>query len=202
MRSDDRVEELMDEALRSYAEGVEVPETRVAIARVMERARVLEARTQAWVWAVVVPAIVCLLAVVAVGAAWLIPGSRVAEIAWVPKAPGVVSGTEGISPGSGWYAKSSRGSASESRARKSLAHQDGAPGIRLASAPSSAQRLPKMAVFPTPRPLTPEEQALLVFAAQASPAAKKEVIEAERHLGDPIVIAELKIDPLDDKSRE
>jgi len=48
----------------------------------------------------------------------------------------------------------------------------------------------------------PEEQALLVFAAQASPAAKKEVIEAERHLGDPIVIAELKIDPLDDKSRE
>jgi hypothetical protein len=202
MRSDDRVEELMDEALRSYAEGVEVPETRVAIARVMERARELVARTQAWVWAVVVPAIVCLLAVVAVGAAWLIPGSRVAEIAWVPKAPGVVSGTEGISPGSGWYAKSSRGSASESRARKSLAHQDRAPGIRLASAPSSAQRLPKMAVFPTPRPLTPEEQALLVFAAQASPAAKKEVIEAERHLGDPIVIAELKIDPLDDKSRE
>jgi RNA binding exosome subunit len=59
-----------------------------------------------------------------------------------------------------------------------------------------------MEVFPTPRPLTAEEQALVTFAAQASPAAKREVIEAERHLGDPIVIAELKIHPLDEKDRK
>jgi hypothetical protein len=57
-------------------------------------------------------------------------------------------------------------------------------------------RLPKMDVFPTPRPLTAEERALVAFASQASPEMKKQVVEAERHLGDPIAIAQLKIEPL------
>jgi hypothetical protein len=72
----------------------------------------------------------------------------------------------------------------------------------LALEPASAHRLPKLEVFPAPRALTAEERALVVFATQGSPAAKKEVIEAEKHLGDPITISDLKIEPLEDKSRE
>jgi hypothetical protein len=51
-------------------------------------------------------------------------------------------------------------------------------------------------VFPTPRPLTAEERGLVAFASEASPELKKQVVEAERHMGDPITIAELKIAPL------
>jgi RNA binding exosome subunit len=58
--------------------------------------------------------------------------------------------------------------------------------------------LPKLEVFPTLRPLTAEEQALVAFAEQATPEQKKQVMEAEQHLGDPIAIAELKIRPLDE----
>ena len=64
------------------------------------------------------------------------------------------------------------------------------------------RQLPKMEVFPTPRPLTAEEQALMVFTEKTTPEVKKQVVEAEKHLGDPIAIAELKIRPLDEEDRE
>ena len=63
-------------------------------------------------------------------------------------------------------------------------------------------KLPKMEVFPTPRPLTTEEQALMAFVEQTTPEVKKQVVEAEKHLGDPIAIAELKIRPLDKEDRD
>jgi RNA binding exosome subunit len=53
-----------------------------------------------------------------------------------------------------------------------------------------------MEVFPAPRSLTAEEQALVAFAQQGSWEAKKQVVEAQAHLGDPIAIAELEITPL------
>jgi len=58
-------------------------------------------------------------------------------------------------------------------------------------------QLPKLAVFPTPAPLTPEEQALMRFAEQAQPGTQHAVLEAQKHLGDPITIAKLRIRPLD-----
>jgi hypothetical protein len=187
MRSDDRAEQLMDAALRSYTERVEVPETRVAVARVMERALAEESWGRfSWLaWGAV--AVGCLVAMGVVFAVWVTRAPRMPEIAWVPKTPGVVDSYA-------WTSRSVPGRSIElprSARSKNGRDQNEVPNV-----------LPKMAVFPTPRPLTAEEQALAAFAAQASPAAKKEVIEAERHLGDPIVIAELKIDPLEEKVRE
>src|ERR1700691_2494490 len=86
MRGDERMEERIDAALRSYAEPAEIPEARVVVARVMELAG-SEGRRFGWWW-VVVPAAVCLL-VALVGVVWMMRGARVPETAWVPRAPGV-----------------------------------------------------------------------------------------------------------------
>jgi hypothetical protein len=200
MRGDEQMEELIDAALRSYAEPGEIPEARVAAARVMERARAAESRRRFWWWVVVVPAAACLL-VAMVGEIWMTRAARVPEIAWAPKAPGVVKGDKGIpqrlKPDS---SRSIDGTAEAVPLQNGLA----APkAVQVATAGVLEKRqLPKMEVFPTPRPLTAEEQALTVFTEKTTPEVKKQVVEAEKHLGDPIAIAELKIRPLDEEDRE
>jgi hypothetical protein len=180
MRSDERMEELIDSALRSYAEPGEIPEARVVAARVISQAA--EGRRFGWWW-LVVGATACLL-VALVGAVWMMRGARVPEIAWVPKAPVV---------GAGLGAPGIRGRSLETRG----------PSLRSLARPSLRMtKLPKMEVFPTPRPLTAEEQALTVFTEKTTPEVKKQVVEAEKHLGDPIAIAELKIRPLDEEDRQ
>jgi hypothetical protein len=181
MRGDDRVDEVIDAALRTYAEPREMPDARVAVARVLAQVESAESRKRFWTWAAMVPAVTCLLMVILVSMWWM-GRSRVQEIAWVPKAPGVMRAEK---PG-----RIAVLELSHSGARKP-AHQNGAPAVAVVW-----ERLPKMDVFPSPRPLTAEERALVVFAAQASPETKKQVVEAEKHVGDPIVIAELKIAPL------
>ena len=121
-------------------------------------------------------------------ATWLLRGPRSPQIAWGPKAPGVVSAPV-LSAATiaeshrAWAAKP----AGENRAAEVSVFQ---------------QQLPKLDVFPTPRTLTTQEQALVAFAAQVPPAVQLQVVEAEKHIGDPIVIAELTIRPLDEKDRE
>jgi hypothetical protein len=195
MRSDERMDELIDAALRSYAERGEISEARVVAARVMARARAAESRRSFWVWAVVVPAAACLLVALA-GTILIMRGTGVREIAWVPKAPGVAKGGEGIPP---------RLKPRVDLGRNGTAEDVPLQGrlVRIVKPPaneeSAAERLPKLKVFPTPRPLTAEERALVEFAQQGSPEVKKQVVEAQAHLGDPIAIAELEIRPLDEK---
>lgn len=57
--------------------------------------------------------------------------------------------------------------------------------------------LPKLDVFPTPQPLTPQEQALVVFVAQAPEAGRKAVAEAQQRIEAPISIAAIRIPPLE-----
>lgn len=189
MRGDELIDERIDAALRSYAEPGEMPETRAAVARVMAQVELAESRKRFWMWAVGIPAVACLLMAVLVATTWWMRGSRQKEIAWVPKAPAVVRTEK----------REERVAVSELShpgARKA-AHQNGAPVVAAVQ-----ERLPMLDVFPTPRPLTAEEQALVSFASQASPEVKEQVVEAEKHLSDPIVIAELKIRPLDDEGRD
>jgi hypothetical protein len=190
MRGDERMDERMDAALRSYAEPGEIPEARVVVARVMELAG-SEGRRSGWWW-VVVPATACLL-VALVGAVWMMRGARVPEIASVPQAPGVRAGVGAAES----HPSLTKGASGKDEAPE-LAHAKG--GRAQDGAPST--RLPKMEIFPTPRPLTAEEQALVAFTEQATPEVKKQVVEAEKHLGDPIAIAELKIRPLDEEDRQ
>jgi hypothetical protein len=57
--------------------------------------------------------------------------------------------------------------------------------------------LPKLDVFPTPRPLTPEERALVIFAAQTPEAERKDLIEAQKQFDAPLSIAAIQIPPLE-----
>ena len=57
--------------------------------------------------------------------------------------------------------------------------------------------LPKLAVFPTPRPLTAEEQALVDYTSQAPENERQKLIEAQKKLEAPLSIAEIQIQPLD-----
>jgi hypothetical protein len=55
---------------------------------------------------------------------------------------------------------------------------------------STTTALPKLAVFPTPRPLTPEEEALVAFAKHGPPEVQRAVLEDQKHWDDPIIVAE------------
>jgi hypothetical protein len=57
--------------------------------------------------------------------------------------------------------------------------------------------LPKLDVFPTPRPLTPEEKALATFAAEASEPERRSLIEAQQQADAPLAIAAIQIQPLE-----
>ncbi|MGB6159133.1 MAG: hypothetical protein WBH45_12685 [Acidobacteriaceae bacterium] len=201
----DRTDALIDAALRSYAEPGEIPAARVVAARVMERARAAKRRRRLWWWAVVVPATACLLAALA-GTIWMVRGSRVAEIAWVPKAPGVTDSGKDIRTGAKAQVSSGTFTArlkscpdtKPCRAESGSRRAENGPGMDRVF----RTRLPKLKVFPTPRPLSPEEQALMAFTEQAKPEVTKQVVEAEKHLGDPISIAELKIAPLESGGKQ
>jgi hypothetical protein len=61
----------------------------------------------------------------------------------------------------------------------------------------NAAPLPKLDVFPTPQPLTPEERALATFAAEASETERQSFIEAQEQTDAPLSIASITIQPLD-----
>lgn len=174
----DGIDRRIDGALRSYAEPSEAPEARIFLARMMERARVEDSgRRGGWIWGAAVAAGLALM--VAAGMVWMMPGPRRAETARTPQAPDAI--------------RSERGVEAEAPVSSRGRHVSGNRVTRVAA----PEPLPKLQVFPTPRPLTQEEQMLAAFAQNASPAARHEVIEAQQHAGDPIVIAELKIAPLE-----
>ena len=178
----DALDRRIGAALRSYTEPPALAEPRIALAQIMERARGERPARQPrwWIWGLAAAA-VCLIA--AVLAVRLMPAPRLPEIAKSPHAPGVV--TVPASP--------DHSAIAEARV----------PAIRRTPHPAStagrevAAALPKLDVFPTPEPLSPQEQALLAFATNVPPKAQQQVVNAERHIGDPITIAALKIRPLD-----
>ena len=73
--------------------------------------------------------------------------------------------------------------------------------VRIKQPPSPAQAaqaaaLPKLDVFPTPRPMTPEERALTAVVTQTPLPARPAVIDAESLDQQPVRIAEIQIPPL------
>jgi len=202
MRDDEQLEEKIDAALRSYAEPGDLCEPRVALARLRARAgqersgwsRLRFGPGKLGIWMSAAAGAFGALVLIA-GLVWVFGGPAVPQIAWVPGAPRAMTGlTAPATPGRraelkvmerGW-----EGSAKT--------HPNQALEIRLDAGPGREVRLPKLEVFPTPQPLSPEEQALVAFAASASPELKREVIEGQGDLSGPITIAELKIQPLDE----
>ncbi len=68
---------------------------------------------------------------------------------------------------------------------------------RFAAEAARAAHLPKLDVFPTPRPLTPKEKALAIFAAEAPEPERRSLIEAQQQADAPLSIAAIQIQPLE-----
>jgi hypothetical protein len=73
--------------------------------------------------------------------------------------------------------------------------------VRIKPQPSPAQTaqaapLPKLDVFPTPQPMTPEERALTAVVTQTPVPARPAVLDAESLDHQPVHIAEIQIPPL------
>lgn len=188
----DAIEERMDAALRSYAQPAEVPEMQVALAQLLERARESESqRRRGWVWGAVATA-AGLAMIFLVGIVWLMRGPRQREIAWTPKAPAVaqvkIPSEEPVATPRGVAQPTSAGS------RR-------AAGVR-AMRTAAVRQLPKQDTFPTPRPLSADEEALMTFVHRAPPPVRKAVIEDQQHWDDPIIVAELKKPPLETGGRQ
>ena len=62
--------------------------------------------------------------------------------------------------------------------------------------------LPKLDVFPAPQPLTPQEQALVLFVARAPEEERKAVAEAQQRIETPISIAAIHIPPLESHDKD
>jgi hypothetical protein len=214
MRGDERVgdryDALIDRALRSYAEPGEVPEARVVLARVLERARAVGvAQAGGGCGAAAVAGGFAVM--VLVGWIWGMRSSQRPEIAWKPKAPGVTLSATTQSPYPGM--KANNGEENMPRRLKpeifgqhtgtaeAVPFQNGRTAERESRA-EAENHLPRMEVFPMPRPLSAEEQALVAFANDVPAKVQQQVIEAQKHVGDPIAIAELKIAPLDDGEKQ
>ena len=215
MERDERYDSMIDRALRSYGEPAEVPETRVVLARVMERVRASESQRRGWwMWGAVAAA--GLTVMVLVGVVWMTRSSRGPEIAWVPKAPGVMGvphrptgkpsgegdGTRSVEQvGRQAISAENAGAKARSDIRSVSARLKSCPDTRTCW-DGAPHVLPKKEVFPTPRPLTEEEQALVAFARRAPPAVKKAVIEDQQHWDDPVIVADLRKPPVESSSQQ
>ena len=60
-----------------------------------------------------------------------------------------------------------------------------------------ARRLPKRDIFPTPQQLSPAEQVLVDFAAQAPKAEREAFLEDQKQASGPIAIAAIRIAPIE-----
>jgi hypothetical protein len=58
------------------------------------------------------------------------------------------------------------------------------------------RRLPKLDVFPTSQPLTPAEQELVAYIAQAPETELQSLVEAQKQVDAPLSIAAIEIQPL------
>lgn len=176
----DELDRRLDAALRSYGDPGETTEPRVAAARILAQARVApRSRRAPWIWAVAAPVSLLLLAAAIV---WLLRAPRTPKIAWAPQPPRVA-----VVPAHPVKAAASAPQMpAPMHAHRSFARRD---QVAATAAP------PKLPVFPTPRPLSAQEQALVAFAQHGPPAVQRAVLEDQKHWDDPIIVAGLSRQP-------
>jgi hypothetical protein len=179
MRENDDLDLLLDSALKTYAESEASPslEQRI-LARIA--AEPSAAPRLRWLpWAIALPLAACLL----LFALFLSQRHRAPnQTALTPSAPS--------SPLAALPAAPHPAQAHSARTRPPL---HSAPPVLVAD---RNVPLPKLDVFPTPQPLTLEEQALVVFVARA-PENERRAIADTQHLEAPISVAAIHIPPLE-----
>jgi hypothetical protein len=70
------------------------------------------------------------------------------------------------------------------------------PQASRASQVAITRTLPKLNIFPSPQPLSPEEQALVAVAAHAPEPVRKSLVDAQAQVDAPITISAIQIQPL------
>jgi len=185
MSDDDNLDQILDAALSTYADpgpdsGLDKRVlTHIAAARAVPLSRPGRgsANRRRWLpWAIALSAAACLLL-----------------IFFIPKtAPLRSSQAKLASPPPPLAAM---------RAENLLATKSGTthrkPQLQPVTRVAQPAPLPKLDVFPTPRPLTAEEQALAVFISHASDSERKALIDSQIQLQAPISIAAIHIPPLE-----
>ncbi|MDE3150299.1 MAG: hypothetical protein KGL37_12590 [Acidobacteriota bacterium] len=181
---------LIDAALATYADpGPDSGLDRRVMARISEARIAAEpAPRRRWLpWAIALPAAACLLLFLLVlsGPKQLHPPSSNPEQAnQSQEAPIAVART----------APSTAPQALPAHGTKAPGHGPRSRATALAAKPAP---LPKLDVFPTPRPLTPEEQALVEFAAHATKAERESFFAAQQQADEPLQIVAIQIPPLE-----
>jgi hypothetical protein len=176
MRDHEELDRLIDAALTSYAS----PETGVE-ARVL--ARIAEARRSRQV------------------RGWLIAGSGLALAASIlllfgfntrlAHTPVTTNQTERLAAAAPAIAvKPVPHLASPTEPRRRAAAEHLRTGTRLPG-------IPKLAVFPTPAPLSAEERALVRLATETTSEERKNLLEARQQAAEPLHIASISIPPIE-----
>jgi len=184
---------LIDAALRSYADpGPEAELERRVMARIAEaRISAEPAPRRRWLpWAIALPVAACLLLFLLVlsGPKPLHPPTSNPEQAnQSQEAPIAAAHT----------APSTAPQTGQTHRTKAPIRGPRSRATALAAKPAP---LPKLDVFPTPRPLTPEEQALAEFAAQATKSERESFLKAQQQADAPLHIAAIHIEPLEPPS--
>jgi hypothetical protein len=190
MHDNGQLDELIRSALDTYADpGPNSGPASELAQRILDRiaTEAAPAPRRRWLpWAIALPVAVCLLLLLVLSGpkAFRSPTTDTERV-HQPQAPStnMVNGEPPTAPKSG----------------SSLSAKVPLPKHRprqVAAAATSA-RLPRLDVFPTPRPLTPAEQALTDYIAHAPEAERNALIEAQNQIDKPLNIAAIEIRPLE-----
>lgn len=177
MPNPDDLDRLLDSALATYADpgrssGLEGRVlAALATARAEAHAPVATRRWRWLPWTVAVPAAACLILL------WILASTRVVH------APTQARQAQPVRDLSHTASARPPAEATELRPKSAprVHHARPAEPRTSQEQTASAAALPKLDVFPTPQPLTPQEQALAAFAQQA-PAKKVEALSAVQAL--------------------
>jgi hypothetical protein len=112
------------------------------------------------------------------------PNSRPGQMAYAPANPPVAPAVSEPAP----KAPPNPGSL------RTVRHAEHTPKRAV---PNNSIARPKLDVFPTPEPLTAEEQAMTRFAAQASEADRKALLAAQQQADEPLTISAIRIPPIE-----
>ncbi len=171
---DTQLDARIDAALHTWAEPPAIPDPRIVALKLLEQAREVDSRPQ---WSLGRWAIPACLAALVLAAVWFLRTPQIPAVARTPAPPPAVAATH---------------PPALPAQRATVPAHNRLP--RLAAA--KPQSLPKLPVFPTPTPLSPQEQALVAFADHAPPAVQRAVLQDQKDWNTTGTLASLRPHPL------
>lgn len=187
MLDETELDRLLDSALKTYAEPEHGLEGRVlsSLAEIRVSTRILAPRRRWLYWTAAVPVAACLLFVFTVRKPPQ-PGDALRQQAHPPEQTATNHFAQNEPP-------LSTRRMPIPPPRRSTVHAL-LNADRAVSKPAS---LPKLDVFPTLQPLSPEEQVLYAFATQVPEEQRQAILDAQKNVDAPLSLAAIRIPPLE-----